>query len=282
MSNFQYENRKLLIVSMHHKERVIAPLFEKHLGVQCFTIDNLNTDLLGTFSGEIERESDALAAAKRKCLMGMEMANCDLAVANEGSFGPHPSLFFVPADDELMLFYDKRNQLEITARELSTNTNFNGAEIKTKNELFDFATLVKFPSHALILKKGEFNYTEMVKGIKTMDQLEQTVDLYISKFGSVWIETDMRAMHNPTRMSVIEIATKKLIEKVNSLCPNCKSPGFGITKFIDGLPCNLCSFPTKSVLSSLSECSLCHYVNENKFPLNKTFEDPVYCDRCNP
>jgi hypothetical protein len=282
MSNFQYENRKLLIVSMHHKERVIAPLFEKHLGVQCFTIDNLNTDLLGTFSGEIERESDALATAKRKCLMGMEMANCDLAVANEGSFGPHPSLFFVPADDELMLFYDKRNQLEITARELSTNTNFNGAEIKTMNELFDFATLVKFPSHALILKKGEFNYTEMVKGIKTMDQLEQTVDLFISKFGSVWIETDMRAMHNPTRMSVIEIATKKLIEKVNSLCPNCKSPGFGITKFIDGLPCNLCSFPTKGVLSSLSECSLCHYVNENKFPLNKTFEDPMYCDRCNP
>jgi hypothetical protein len=282
MRNFQYENRKLLIVSMHQKERVIAPLLEKHLGVKCFTISNLNTDLLGTFSGEIERESDPLSTAKRKCLMGMEMANCDLAVANEGSFGPHPSLFFVPADDELILFYDKQNQLEITARELSTNTNFNGAEIKTTKELFDFATLVKFPSHGLILKKSEFNYTEMVKGITTMDHLEQAFEQFLSKFGSVWIETDMRAMHNPTRMSVIETATKKLIEKINTPCPNCKSPGFGITKFTDGLPCKLCNFPTKSALSSWSECSLCHYVIEDKYPLNKTFEDPMYCDFCNP
>ncbi len=282
MNNFQFENRKLLIVSMHQKERVIAPLLEKHLGVKCITISSLNTDLLGTFSGEIERESDPLTTAKRKCLMGMEMANCDLAVANEGSFGPHPSLFFIPADDELMLFYDKRNQLEITARELSTHTNFNGAEIKSKKELFDFATLVNFPSHGLILKKSKHSYTEMVKGIRTMDHLEQTFEQFSSKSGSVWLETDMRALHNPTRMSVIETATKKLIEKVNTYCPNCKSPGFGITKYTYGLPCKLCNFPTKSALSSLSECSLCHHVKEDNYPLNKTFEDPMHCDNCNP
>ena len=61
----------------------------------------------------------------------MELANCDLAVASEGSFGPHPTIYFVHADDEFLLFIDKKNDLEIIVRELSTVTNFNGSEIKT-------------------------------------------------------------------------------------------------------------------------------------------------------
>lgn len=63
--------------------------------------------------------------------MAMELANCDLAVASEGSFGPHPTIYFVHADDEFLLFIDKKNDLEIIVRELSTVTNFNGSEIKT-------------------------------------------------------------------------------------------------------------------------------------------------------
>jgi hypothetical protein len=39
----------------------------------------------------------------------------------------------------------------------------------------------------------------------------------------------MRAMYNPSRMTVIQNATKKLVEKINSCCPHCNIPGFGIT-----------------------------------------------------
>jgi hypothetical protein len=44
---------------------------------------------------------------------------------------------------------------------------------------------------------------------------------------TTFVETDMRAMYNPSRMTVIQNATKK--EKINSCCPHCNIPGFGIT-----------------------------------------------------
>jgi hypothetical protein len=55
-----FEGRRLLIATKHHKEQVIAPVFEKELAVQCFTSDEFDTDSLGTFSGEIERKNGAL------------------------------------------------------------------------------------------------------------------------------------------------------------------------------------------------------------------------------
>lgn len=44
-----------------------------------------------------------------------------------------------------------------------------------------------------------------------------------------YAETGMKALYNPTRMTVIEKAIKKLIDKINSCCPQCNIPGFGIT-----------------------------------------------------
>ena len=113
INNNFFTNRTLAIATKHNKEAVIAPILEKHLLVTCITPENLDTDQLGTFSGEIERVMDPLAAARQKCYLAMERANTDLAVASEGSFGAHPLLYFLPADDELLLLVDKKNNLEI-------------------------------------------------------------------------------------------------------------------------------------------------------------------------
>ncbi len=150
-----FKNRKLLIATKHKKESVIAPILEKELGVICFTDDHFDTDQYGTFSGEIERINDPITTLKNKCLSAMEQNNCDLAVSSEGSFGPHPTLFFANADDEFLIFIDKKNNIEIIVRELSTSTNFSGKEINSKNELMDFAQKIGFPSHGLILKKKQ-------------------------------------------------------------------------------------------------------------------------------
>jgi hypothetical protein len=48
--------------------------------------------------------------------------------------------------------YRYKNNLEIIVRELSMETNFNGSEITNEQELLDFAELVQFPSHGLILR----------------------------------------------------------------------------------------------------------------------------------
>jgi len=277
-----FQNRKLIIATKHEKEKVIIPLLEKALGVSCIVHDQFDTDLLGTFTGEIEREHDPITTARQKCLMAMELANCDLGIASEGSFGPHPSMFFVNADDEMLIFIDKKNNIEIIVRELSTETNFNGKEIKTEEELMAFAELVNFPSHGLILRKAKEQNGNIIKGITSINLLKEAFEKLIREFNSVYAETDMRAMYNPSRMKVIEAAAKKLVEKINSLCPQCNMPGFGITDIKKGLRCILCGSPTNSTLSYIYNCKHCKFTKEQMYPNKKTTEDPMFCDNCNP
>lgn len=277
-----FTDRKLIIATMHRKEQAIAPVLEQALGVKCLTDDSLDTDELGTFTGEIERTLDPLTAAREKCLRAMHRNNCDLGVASEGSFGPHPTLFFAAAGDELLIFIDLKNKLEIIVRELSTETNFNGQAIHNWNEMHAFAQQIGFPSHALILRKAKDEPTEITKGITDLQQLKTAYELLSTKYQSVFAETDMRAMYNPTRMGVIEKAARKLADKIRSTCPQCQMPGFGITDAKTGLPCSLCGFATHRVLSYLSVCAHCGFTKENLYPHGKTAEDPMYCDVCNP
>lgn len=277
-----FSGRKLIIATKHEKEKVIAPVFQESLGVNCSVITNLDTDLLGTFSGEIERKDDPLTTARNKCLLSMELSNCDLAVASEGSFGPHPFLFFVPADEELLFFMDKKNNLEIVARELSTETNFDGREIKTEKELFEFAAKSLFPAHGLIIRKAKEDFSDIVKGIVEEEVLIKTFKFFISTYGTAFVETDMRAMYNPTRMKVIEKAAYKLVAKINTRCPECNTPGLGITDARQGLKCSLCGAPTNSTLSYIYNCQHCNFTKEEMYPNNKTTEDPMYCNYCNP
>jgi hypothetical protein len=277
-----FEGRYLAIATKHNKEKVIAPILERELGVKCFVPVNLDTDELGTFTGEVERKDDPITTARKKCLLAMELGNCDMAIASEGSFGAHPAIFFAQADDEFLLFIDKKYNLEIIVRELSLETNFNGSVITNKKELDEFAEKIKFPSHGLIIRKTDTDFSEIEKGITNQKKLIDTYNHFAKLYGSVYVETDMRAMYNPTRMTVIETATIKLANKINTLCPDCNTPGFGITAAKQGLPCELCHFPTRSTLSYTHSCQKCSYSEDEKFPNKKRFEDPMYCDICNP
>lgn len=277
-----FHERKLLIATKHQKESVIAPLFWEEFRNYCFTSDAFDTDLLGTFSGEIDRKEDALSTLREKCIIANKATNCDLVVASEGSFGAHPTLFFAQANEELMMLKDFKNDIEIVAREISMETNFNGKLITNEADLLEFAEKVNFPSHAIILKPEEKNFSKIIKGITDKDVLLKSYNELKEEFNSVYAETDMRAMFNPTRMKVIEKVTHKLIEKIKSLCPNCALPGFDIVKANPGLPCGNCLLPTRSTLSYLYQCKKCCYEKELHYPRGIKFEDPTYCDNCNP
>jgi len=277
-----FAGRKLVIATKHHKEKIIAPLFEKAFGLNCFTPENFDTDLLGTFTGEIERKEDPIITLKNKCLQAMELSDCDLGIASEGSFGSHPSIPFAHADDEFLIFIDKKNDLEIIERELSITTNFNGTEVKTEEELNKFAGHIKFPSHALIMQKAPDDTSGIIKGITNWNLLKETFQTFLKKHGSAYVLTDMRALYNPTRMQIIKIAAEKLVKKINSCCPSCQTPGFEINEAKRGLPCELCGLPTKSVLSYIYVCKKCTFSEEEKFPNQRKFEEPTFCDFCNP
>lgn len=277
-----FDGRTLLIATMHAKERVIAPLMEKELGVQCVTA-SMDTDVYGTFSGEIERKNDPLQTVRTKALAALELYDADLVMASEGSFGPHPSYFFVPANEELVILIDLKNHFEIVGRHLTVNTNFNKQEIKSLKDLEEFKTLMGYPSHGIILKIEDINNQSetIYKENNSPKALEKKVKIALEKNCKILAETDMRAMHNPTRMEAIKLATVNLIENIKSVCPNCNTPGFVIDKIIPGLPCELCRFPAKSAKAYVYRCKKCDFSHE-KINEEIRFEDPTYCDFCNP
>ena len=277
-----FNNRKLLIATKHGKEKIISPIFEKALGVSCFVTDCFDTDTLGTFTGEIERKDDALTTLRKKCGLAMKANNCDLVIASEGSFGSHPTVFIAKADDELMMLMDSKNNLEITAREISMDTNFNASFINCDEELLAFAKLCNFPTQGLILKPAERDFTKIIKGITTFEALWMHFKKFKIEFGGAYVETDMRANYNPTRMGVIKKTAIKLLEAVQSECPECGTPGFTITKILRGLKCEWCKNPTQSALSYQYTCVKCKYTKDEFYPHKKTSEDPSYCDFCNP
>lgn len=277
-----FVTRRLLIATQHHKEQVIAPILEQALDVCCEVVADLDTDLLGTFSGEVERKDDPITTLRNKCLMALDQTGGDLVVASEGSFGPHPQMFFMSADDELVMLIDKKHNLEILARALSIDTNFNGKEVTSESDLLAFAEAVKFPSHGLILRKAQGEKLGIVKGIKDIEKLKHCFNSFLEQYGSAFVETDMRAMHNPSRMKVIEAATHNLVKKLSSCCPQCEMPGFDIVKSNPGLQCAECGLPTQSILNHVYICQHCHYEQMQMYPANKTTADPRYCDFCNP
>lgn len=256
-------------------------MLERGLGVHCLVSHDLDTDRFGTFSGEIPRQDDPLQTARNKCEAAMELSGCDLAIASEGSFGVHPVAGFIPCDDELLLFIDRKNNLEIAVRELSTETNFGSATVATEGELIEFARKAGFPEHGLILRHAADN-TDLVKGITDFRTLLPVFRTYLDKAGAVTVETDMRAMFNPIRMQVIERAAARLVGKITSVCPTCSTPGFGVTEAVPGLPCGVCSSPTRSTLAYRYACTICGFSELQDYPHAKTSEDPAFCDRCNP
>jgi hypothetical protein len=277
-----FAGRRLLIATKHKKEQVIAPLLEEALGVTCFTDPSFDTDVFGTFTGEVERTDDPLTVLRNKCLRAMEQQSCDLVVASEGSFGPHPALVFVQAGDEWMMLMDRTNNLELIVREISTDTNFDGRTVHSSEELDQFLTATGFPQHAVILRKNRQEATDIHKGVTSREEATRIFRLLHEKYGAVYVETDMRALYNPTRMNNIRLLTQQLIQVAQSNCPSCGRPGFTQTETVPGLPCSNCHLPTRSPLKYISRCAGCSYTEETLYPKGKKEEDPMWCDYCNP
>lgn len=281
-----FNNRVAVLATMHKKERAIAPLLEKELGIKVTVPQNFNTDRFGSFTREIERSVSQIEAAKLKAQKVLLLTGESLAIASEGSFAPHPSFPYISCNREVVIFIDRQNNLEIVGQEISTDTNHSYMKAKDIKQAFEFAEKVGFPEHALVVMLNDYpkNSDEIIKGITTETELVKAVNYGLTKSpnGTVHLETDMRAMYNPTRMKNIEKATCNLLEKIHSLCPKCFTPGFDIIQRIQGLPCEWCSAPTTLTRAVIYKCQKCGFRKEKIFPDEKQFADPSQCMYCNP
>jgi hypothetical protein len=272
-----FEGRNLVIATKHQKESVIAPLFVSAFEVKPLLPENFDTDQFGTFSGEVERSASAYETVRMKIKRALDLTGETLAIASEGSFGPHPQIGLIPAGEEIVMLMDTVNDFEISASKISTSTNYAQQQCTLWDEVRKFAIDAGFPSHGLILKNDE----KLVKGITSWADLEHAYHQLKREFSALSVETEMRAMYNPTRMKAIKKVTELLIEKINCACPTCGFPGFSIVDRVAGLPCNGCGRPSNFSLKHIYQCQHCGHGQEKLFPEGPA-SDPMYCDYCNP
>lgn len=281
-----FQGRVAVIATMHRKESVMAPLLEQGLGVDVRVPPSFDTDVFGSFTREIARPDTQRSTARLKAQKALDLTGETLAIASEGSFGPHPAVPWLPGNRELVLLLDLANNLEIVGEALTTETNHAWATVKSVAEAQSFAQKVGFPDHGLVVMTHPQTQVveEIVKGITRPEQLVETVTQFLaaSVNGTVHLETDMRALYNPTRMGVIAQATADLVSKAQQRCPQCSRPGFAIATQHPGLPCAWCGRPTSLIRSVVYRCSGCDFLQEKRYPQGVTTADPTYCDACNP
>ncbi len=280
----KFAGRKIIIATMHKKEQVITPLFEQRLGVTIVIPSAFNTDKFGIFAREIKKTDNQLEAAIKKAYAAMELTHTDLAIASEGSFGAHPAIPFIQSNLELILFIDKKNELEIRGHHRTSETNMDGEYVTSADKAVNFAIKYNFPDAGIILKFGEKSKFRIYKNISTLEECTYRTKKMLSRpfTKKIFIETDMRAHKNPIRMKAIEQATIDLLKNIESVCPECETPGFIITDIKKGLACSLCSLPTDLPIHELYTCSKYKYSQNKLITKHNKLADPMYYGYCNP
>jgi hypothetical protein len=277
-----YSGREIVLVTKHKKEIVIKPLLEKETGCKVLLESDFDTDKLGTFSREIKRKKTQHKTALQKIKIGLRYMKTDIGVASEGSFGIHPYLS-VPWNTEIVVIYDKRNNIEISGMYESAETNHGHLLTGNLEDALQFSVEHGFPGHYVIIRPNDSNSKKIIKGINDTSLF---VDAFysaktISRSGQVFIEMDLRAFANPTRMKSIEKATLNLLANISMVCPYCGTPGFVVVEKVKGLPCACCRTPSELTLKNIHKCQKCRHIKEEMYPQGR-YAPPEYCYNCNP
>lgn len=280
-----YQGESALLATMHGKERVIAPLAARFLGLSVEVAPELDTDAFGTFSRDVARTGSSLAAARAKIAAAFALAgDVQVALASEGSFRPHPQVPFAALGRELVVLIDRESGLELVGQHAGLDTNFAHAVVTDSAAALAFAERAGFPAHGVIVMgvRGGQPAPDLalIKDIADADALAEAAQAAIALTGAAHIETDMRAHRNPRRMRAIKRAMIDLLRRARSRCPECARPGFGMTGRLAGLPCAWCTVPTLLTRAEVWTCAGCGHREER--PMVATTADPMHCEECNP
>jgi hypothetical protein len=105
-----YANKQIFLATKHEKEKMIAPLFVKHLQANVEVYD-FDTDSMGTFTGEIPKLGSAYETCLEKARIAAKASKDGIGLGNEGSFGPHPVIPLIACDHEIMVLIDLEKNL---------------------------------------------------------------------------------------------------------------------------------------------------------------------------
>jgi len=277
-----YAAQRVALLTQHGKESVIAPLLESALGCRVERVAGYDTDLLGTFTRDIPRAGTQLEAARQKARIGMQLTGWPLGLASEGSFGLDPMMGMFPWNVEFLIWIDDVRGLEVVGV-AQGKANFAHLLLSDWAAAETFARKWGFPEHHLVVRPEREDDSRIRKGISSWAELESifTWALEQSPNGLVFLEVDVRAHANPTRMENIRLAAEDLVKRLRSFCPQCDAPGFWIVDRVAGLPCEECGIPTQETQADVLGCVKClHRVTRERTDRNTA--DPGRCSYCNP
>jgi len=278
-----YQGKSAVISTKHGKGALVAPVFAKILEVSVTEIA-VDTDLLGTFSGEVERVGTPIEVAIRKAKIGMEAAGAQLGLASEGLVGPDPTMPFLNSNIEVMVFIDSNLGLEISqvyrSFEITTGRKLvAGAD----EEISDFLEKAGFPKHKLIVRSTNTPMQFCEKGIGSEAQLRAVLQraFQVAQGQEIVIESDLRANCSPSRARNIAHVAKLLAERISATCPICTTPGWGVVGYENGVHCELCKREVSEVAKSEKlGCAKCSHHATGK--LLREMVGPGECQWCNP
>jgi hypothetical protein len=282
LSAHPYVDKRIALTTKHDKLRLIKPAFDEYVGCELFEV-NLDTDQLGTFSGEIERHAPPRETAIHKARLGMRETGSLIGIASEGSVGPDPVVPFIHSNIEHLVLVDDQNGIVIS--EIHRSFEITAATITAApdQDLTSFLEKADFPNHALIVRPNTKIKSNCIKGVNDLEQLQEAIAISskLSPNGFVVIESDLRAMHSPSRQRNIEGVAKLLAKRVSQLCPNCQMPGWGRVGYEKGLNCSECELENPDAIRQEKlGCVKCDYIELGKV-ISSTLS-PAQCNFCNP
>ena len=266
------------LLTQHGKDVVLEPLFRAAGFPGFITVRGFDTDQLGAFTGEVQRRGTTREAALEKARLALALSGCSVGLGSEGSFGPGP-LGLSAWDLEVLVLLDVQQGLELTA--VADGAALHRHGLVEPDGLTGFAEDAGFPEHSLVVRAAE-GAVPVAKGLRTWGALRSAFleARAANGGGAVFIENDLRADHNPTRMAVIAEAGKALIAKWQSRCPACACPGFAAVERVPGLPCGACGMETSVTRAQVLRCARCGH--EVQRATSEAFASPGACDACNP
>jgi hypothetical protein len=283
-----YAGVPVALATRHGKQQAIAPALARAPGLRVVLAADVDTDQLGTFTGEIPRPVPADETAVRKARLALQATGLGHAVASEGSFGPHPATPLLAAGRELLVFLDTTRDLRVLEFR-TTPTNFAHTTTSRLDETTGaFLGRIGFGDHAVIVsphtppdphRPGPWH-----KGIRTRADLDTAISRCAARSadGLARVETDMRAHLNPTRMHQIGLLAGQLAGRLATLCPACRAPGHGPVENEPGLPCRACTTPTALSRAVVHGCARCPHRSRRPRADGRTRADPACCPYCNP
>ncbi len=277
-----YQHQQFVIATKHYKSIALAPVFSKRLAAKMIEF-HVDTDQLGTFSGELERTLTPLQAARQKCLWALEKTDTDLAIGSEGSFGPHPDMPYINANHEILYLMDRKNNIELHVSSISTDIHYFSEIVSSLDELYQFAEQTRFPTFGLMMCPYPKQPSQkFFKGITSFAKLKSHFEqaMALSPTQQVWVESELRAHLNPKRMKHIEQLAHQLVDRLLSLCPHCNTPGWGKSEALIGLPCEQCGSATHQSKGEIYRCIKCHYQQLNE--CDEPYAEAAFCPSCNP